>query len=322
MEKVLIMMATYNGEKYIRKQLDSIIDQTYTNWNLIIQDDGSTDETMSIIQSYVKKDDRIILKENTNSEHGPYVNFYTLINYSQKLEGYDLYMFCDQDDIWLPNKIEHFLKNPNLHGKKPYLVYADMKLIDENDKETAPSLNDLWKTDGKNRYSIFFSTKVLGCNMIMNKSLFMLIPEIDINEKTKILAHDGLVLRLCAVHGKYEFDKTALMCYRRHGGNVTAEQQQYNATLKRVIKRICNLRDLSEKHSITYIRTLISIDYIRKTKLNEKQKKFLDSIEYAIKKGGVYALLFTIKHHIVWGKTIENTSRRLILLLGMYRKYL
>ena len=93
--KIEILMATYNGEKYIEEQIDSIINQTYTNWELLIRDDKSKDNTASIIEEYEKKDSRIKLLRDEKGNLGFVKNFEELLKNSQK----DFIMFSDQDDI-------------------------------------------------------------------------------------------------------------------------------------------------------------------------------------------------------------------------------
>ena len=83
MKTVLILMVSYNGEKYIKKQIDSIINQTYSNWKLIIQDDGSSDKTIEIIEKYTLEDNRIQLKKNTTQYHGAFEKLHVLINYAK-----------------------------------------------------------------------------------------------------------------------------------------------------------------------------------------------------------------------------------------------
>lgn len=105
MEKVDILLATYNGEKYLRQQLDSILNQTYKDFKLIISDDASTDETKSILSEYCSKDDRIEVyyqKENLGSTR----NFEFLLS---KVKS-TYYMLSDQDDVWYINKVEKSLK--------------------------------------------------------------------------------------------------------------------------------------------------------------------------------------------------------------------
>lgn len=124
-------MATYNGEKYIGEQIDSILNQTNRDWTLYIQDDGSTDSTVGIIHSY--KDERIILVDVGLSHQGACMNFMSLLNMIES----DYYMFCDQDDVWLPNKIElSYSRVKEIEIEKavniPILVHTDKKRVDEN----------------------------------------------------------------------------------------------------------------------------------------------------------------------------------------------
>ena len=101
---VQIVMATYNGEKYIEKQIESIISQTITDWSLLIHDDGSTDETIKIIKHYEKKDSRIHLLDDNILFKNSSANFIHLIRNSDDSAKY--LSLCDQDDVCFPNKLE------------------------------------------------------------------------------------------------------------------------------------------------------------------------------------------------------------------------
>ena len=105
-KKIDILMATYNGEKYLVEQLDSIINQTYRNWNLLIRDDNSTDKTLEIIQNYHKKDKRIKILKDNKGNLGIVRNFEELLKSSES----EFIMFSDQDDIWVENKLDMYLK--------------------------------------------------------------------------------------------------------------------------------------------------------------------------------------------------------------------
>jgi glycosyltransferase involved in cell wall biosynthesis len=101
-----ILMATYNGEKYIRQQLDSILSQTYEQWLLYIRDDGSTDNTVEIINNYIKKyPDKIILINDEKKGLGAKLNFGETMKFSKN----DYTMFVDQDDVWMNYKISKSL---------------------------------------------------------------------------------------------------------------------------------------------------------------------------------------------------------------------
>ena len=106
-KKIYILLATYNGEKYIKAQIHSLLCQTYEDWNLLIHDDGSNDNTVNIIKKLQEKDERIILIEDGIKCGGAGANFlHILKNYSTA----DYITFCDQDDIWLETKIEELMQ--------------------------------------------------------------------------------------------------------------------------------------------------------------------------------------------------------------------
>ena len=123
-KKVDVLMATYNGEKYLKEQIDSILNQTYQNIQLIISDDCSTDKTRQILRQY-EKDDRV--KVFYQEKNLGYVrNFEFLL---KKIEN-DLYMLSDQDDVWKKEKIEKSVEKLENEGLD--LVFGDLEVVDEN----------------------------------------------------------------------------------------------------------------------------------------------------------------------------------------------
>ena len=138
MEKIDILLATYNGEKYLKDQLDSILNQTYNNFRLLISDDCSTDKTRNILEEYKNKDNRIELFFQKNNL-GVIRNFEFLLN---KVEN-KYYMFSDQDDIWKEFKIEKSVKK--IEESDSDLVYSDLEVVDENLKVKYDSY---WKLKG------------------------------------------------------------------------------------------------------------------------------------------------------------------------------
>ena len=97
-----ILMATYNGGKYIAEQIDSILNQNYNDWKLYIRDDGSKDNTVNIVKEYIEKyPDKIILIEDGRRNLGPKLNFGELLKISKS----EYCMFCDHDDVWMEDKV-------------------------------------------------------------------------------------------------------------------------------------------------------------------------------------------------------------------------
>jgi rhamnosyltransferase len=324
MKKVLVMMDCYNGEAYISKQLESICKQSYRDWSLFIQDDGSSDKTVDIVNSFCQMDNRIRLFVNNSNYHGAFINFHSLANRAKEVEKYDYYMFCDQDDIWDENKIATMVSE--METKKvedtPSLLYADMRLIDKEDRITEQSIDSIWRISGKNNYSYFFSHKVFGCNMIMNSKLFFKVPIIDISDSlVSIVSHDNLYAKFAATFGNVYYIKQPLMSYRRHGDNQTSEQK-YKMSIRRIADRLFNLDDLAQRHAITYTQTLYAIQLMNEFNLNTQQSDVLKNVVNIIHRGGITSFLLSVELHVVWGSLIENASHQLILLLGLHKKYL
>src|SRR5438045_1441320 len=137
MKLITILLATYNGEKYIQEQLESLLKQTYTNWRLLIRDDNSTDNTPAVLQHYQQLyPDKITIVPNNGVNLGSVTNFNKLLTLAQDAA---YIMFCDQDYQWLPNKIaDNYAKMCELELQfgKDYsiMVFTDFLYVDENMK--------------------------------------------------------------------------------------------------------------------------------------------------------------------------------------------
>jgi len=321
---VMIMMAVYNGEKYLGEQIDSIIGQDYPNWTLYVQDDGSKDGTEELVRKYEEKDSRIHYVKNETENHGAFINFHELSNKVKDMDAYDYYMFADQDDVWKPNKISVFLEKYS-HLKKdiPCLMYADMELIDGNGNVTSQSIDKEWKISGKNVFGYFLSHKVFGCNLIMNRRCFQLIPKLNTKDsKIQQYSHDNLYAKAAALMGRVVYIDKVTMGYRRHGDNVTSSQE-YKTTFSRVMKKVFALETLASEHKWAYNHCLMTLALLRNNNtLTEKQERIAAELERIISKGGIYAVDRIKRYNIVWGTRVQNISHALILFLGNYKKYL
>ena len=290
---ILIMMATYNGEKYISKQVETIINQTYTNWELIIRDDCSTDNTLGIIKDYVKKDSRIKYILSDSEKHGAYYNFFGLINYAKKIKEYDFYVFADQDDEWDNMKLEEYLKfyDSKVNEDIPVLIYGNMRIIDENGKVTSQNMDELTGISYTNVTTSFFSHKVYGCTVLFNFKLLKSLPVIENNnEVLGYLSHDNFVTKW--------------------------------AGIKRILRRVSKIDDLAKDHALTYNQTLATIEIMKRENLSNEQLKLLQKIEETLLKGGFFGLKTVNSYRVDWGNKMKNISRRIVLTAGIYKKYL
>ena len=170
--KISVAMATYNGEKYIQKQLDSILNQSHKVNEIILVDDKSTDNTREVIQKYIQQHPEMKFSFYVNEENLGYKkNFKKAMSYCRG----EYIFLCDQDDIWMDDKVEKCVAYMN--EKNIDLVVTDKQIIDENDNVTCSSVRkhsnknyDNWNTyDDITKYNIFV-TYAVGMSIIMKAS--------------------------------------------------------------------------------------------------------------------------------------------------------
>lgn len=224
---ISIAMCSYNGERFIKEQIDSIIAQTYKNFELIIVDDGSKDNTINIIKEYQLKDHRIKLFQNDNNL-GFVKNFEKAIS----LCSGDFIALADQDDVWKKNKLEVFLKNIN----ENMLIYSDAILIDQHSKETGKQLirPDGNLVDGKCNKAFIFYNCVSGNTLMFRKDLVKDIIPIP----KEITFHDIWIAFLASTKGTITFTNEPMTYYRRYSEQITRNvTKDYKSITDRLNKK-------------------------------------------------------------------------------------
>lgn len=202
---ISVCMTTYNGEKYIKEQLDSILCQLEEDDEVIISDDSSTDQTINIIKSY--NDKRIKLFEEQKF-FSPTYNFENSLKYATK----DFIFLSDQDDVWLSSKVEtvlKYLKEYDLVVSDCIVVDEDLKVLDESFFGLVNSGNGFFKNFVKNTY--------IGCCMAFRRSVL----EYILPFPSKIAMHDIWIGLSTEMKGTVFFLKEPQILYRRHENTVT-----------------------------------------------------------------------------------------------------
>ena len=215
-----IVLATCNGERYIGQQINSILNQTYRDWNLIIRDDGSKDNTVNIINRYVQTyPDKIRLIVNASSNIGASQNFNSLLQQSSAP-----YIFCcDQDDVWLSQKIElTFQRMQALEDEFgydcPLLVHADLQVVDQVLKLVSNSFWNYHHLDpnaGDQLNRILIRNVITGCTMLINKALRNLVLPIPV----EAVMYDWWVGLVAAALGQVSYLDAPMILYRQHDFN-------------------------------------------------------------------------------------------------------
>ncbi len=228
---VSILMGTFNGERYIKQQLDSIFSQTYKNWVLYVSDDGSTDNTLNIIRDFKDSlpDGKIILLNGPGK--GFSANFLNLLRNNSINSPY--YAFSDQDDIWLDKKLEVSLKHVSRLeslGNKQVLYGGRTTLI--NNQLEILGFSPLFKKNFSFNNALIQSFSG-GNTMFFNHALKELIERLP--PEINIVSHDWFLYILCSgVGGKIYYDPISFTHYRQHDGNLVGSNNGLISKYKRL----------------------------------------------------------------------------------------
>lgn len=233
--KVAVLLATYNGELYIREQLNSLLHQTHQDFCCFMHDDGSTDSTNVILKQYaVEHPTRFILVEAPGCG-GAKANFMFLLSSVQA----DYYMFCDQDDKWHPEKMQVILKAMREAEEKYKLVcvHSDLRLVDSSGQEIWDSYYTFsGKKPQKNSLCDLLKVNtVVGCTMMINRKLRNLA--LDCCNMDKIFMHDWWIALLAAARGSIIYVPLPLIDYRQHGTNSIGARRKHGF-LKRAVRNM------------------------------------------------------------------------------------
>lgn len=261
--RVLVLMSTYNGAKYVEQQIDSILNQKNVDVFLLIRDDGSMDETISIINRY-KDSGRVFLYSGKNK--GPAFSFMDLmVKAKNEYNMFDYYAFADQDDFWERNKLIEAIKILENMSLKYRLYASALKIVDEH-------LN-LLSIPVIEEYSFpeyMFRNQCAGCTMVFNYDIVELMSRYL---PTYLEMHDIWLLRVvhCVSDSEVYVDKKSYICYRQHDNNVVGANHG--------IMHVINLkaRQLLCKNEVGY-KTSVEIINGYKEIIKDREFEFLNMV--------------------------------------------
>ena len=232
--KIAVLLSTYNGEKFLAEQLDSLLAQSHKNFILVVRDDGSHDRTVSILESYASDhSEKICLLSPGGENRGASGGFAFLVNYvitnKESLGLTSSYMmFCDQDDTWYPQKIEKLLAamlatEAGNDSALPILVHSDLEVVSEQNTVIAKSLIHYQGLEiHRNSFpNLIISNLVTGCTALINESLAekaLPIPE-------NAIMHDWWLALVATAFGKLVYLDAPLVHYRQHGNNTIGAKE-------------------------------------------------------------------------------------------------
>lgn len=222
---ITVLMSTYNGGEFLREQLDSIFAQKGVHVRLIARDDGSSDETIHILEEYQKHhDDMIIISDGKNLQ--------ACASFLYLIRSYDddfYFALADQDDIWDADKLLVAVEAIRHQEEKtpdiPVLYYSNLRIVNENNEfsrisHTVPHI-------ASQKYSALIENLATGCTIVYNKKMAQIAKEI---QPKYYSMHDVWLYRVAALFGKTIYDFTPHINYRQHGKNIIG------ASLKKLSK--------------------------------------------------------------------------------------
>lgn len=265
--RVEVLMSTYNGEKFLKEQIDSILAQSNIDIHLTVRDDGSKDGTTNILEEYEANNPskiHIIKGENLGYKK----SFTELLNLAEP--DYDFYAFADQDDIWLQKKCSTAAEMINQHKDSIAMYVSSVKICDENCKELYT--ND-FSTRTQSLKGIFIRYSYSGCVMMFTKKLKELAQKVSsrIPSGFKIPSHDFLISTLAFCYGTVIVDSNSYILHRRWENSVTPGGKGILNRIKSELKFI-----FKSKLDNYFMARIIEIN--NKTSLSEENAKFIESV--------------------------------------------
>lgn len=255
MKLITILLATYNGEKYLEDQLQSLLNQTYSDWQLVIRDDNSSDNTPAILERYQREHpDKITIIPNNGINLGSVLNFNALLTFAQDAE---YIMLCDQDDKWMPDKIEDTLTamlqlEAQHSSAQPLMIFTDFLYVDEQ-LQMIPSKKDFHIAQ---LFPVRFAhllaqNHIYGCTMMINKALTRMVLPIPKEAEN----HDHWIALVASVFGSIQYVNKQTILYRQHNRNISGSHD--NSSFKKRFRRIFmegkNFKDAGARYTMMQV---------------------------------------------------------------------
>lgn len=266
MNTVTVLLSTYNGERYLREQLNSIINQKNCSIKILVRDDGSSDSTTDILEEYQKKG---CLSWYQGENLRPARSFYELILNSGDS---DFYAFADQDDIWEEDKLEKAMRHLAEYQTEIAVFTSNVSLIDSKGNLIKPKCFDYVESlNFKN--TLIENYCGIGCTMVYNRKLSDYLKNHE--KPSKIVMHDYYILQVAAIFGKIIYSNEALVRYRQHEKNVVGIKTNFIQRLRQWKKNYLSRPAVSVTDQLESILTVFKGELPR-----EKEKDICTVINY------------------------------------------
>lgn len=300
-----ILLATYNGSEYLDEQINSILAQTYGDWHLTIRDDGSTDNTIEILNEFQGMyPEKITVLEDREPSGKACFNFMRLAKEMNKNHTGDFYMFCDQDDVWEQDKIEQtiklMLKMSSKYGKDiPILIHSDLFVVDEDLELISPSfMRYTHVSENKNLCDLLLMNSIVGCTVMINRKLLEMFARVE--ESKDIHMHDHMMGLIAASFGKIGYVRSSTIKYRQHSDNSmgAADANSFKYKLARLFN---GSKTYKEDVMLTYrqVALLLTTFENESEELDEKINRLLYGYAGLAEATKIQRIIFYLKYKIL-----------------------
>lgn len=280
MAKVCVLLSTYNGEKYLEAQLQSLVRQKGVDLDIIIRDDGSTDSTIEILKQWERTGK---VRWYAGDNLGWAMSFIHLLLNSP---DYDYYAFCDQDDIWQEDKLHRALEYLKDSQESPCCYFSNLTYWKEGMPMRKVFPDELYF----DKYTCLVQCFAYGCTMVFNKPLVDIIKK---NPPHSVSAHDFWVYQTAVLTGTVYYDPNSYILYRQHGNNQEGALKSHKEIWSRRFKK--SLPRLFNQHQIEYnVNELIRC---YRSYISDETLQILTGIsEYRTSLNRYFSLLFSRKY--------------------------
>lgn len=329
-DKVGILLSTYNAQKYLKEQLDSLLAQHYSAFELWIRDDGSSDDTISILKEYEKKDNRVHYYAGKNL--GAIGSFFDLMQHVRDRD-YAYIAFCDQDDFWKKEKLEiavkaiakevehqkHFIEG-NMNrtdsaGKIPVLYCSKTQLVDE---QLNPLQEEIKRKIHPGFGNALLENIVTGCTTVINRDLNELICQYM---PKYCIMHDWWIYLIATLYGKVIYDETPHILYRQHGKNVMGIERSYGSEMKSRLKKFKGRKSNICMQAEELVRLMkenpLSYENYPLLNAHKIQQRFELAEKLSVYKKGSNRFSFVFSRKTYRQRKGDDLIFRILFLLGM-----
>jgi len=301
---IVVLMSAYNGARFIREQIESILRQEGVSVRLLVRDDGSSDATRQILGNLQKVYPEIELVFDTNV--GVSASFFRLLEKSGT--GYDFYAFADQDDVWKPDKLIRACKMlGSVDSTAPKMYYSRLEFVDENLRRLGYSA--IPSTRGF--HNALVQNQATGCTIVLNRSARNLVCQ-HLPEWT--LMHDWWCYLVISAFGEVVYDEYPGILYRKHGNNVTPATPNFAMELYARTRRFLGKGDIPEKVT-DQARQFFSL---YGDKLSAENRRLTQGFLKVREKGPIARLVYALNMPVQRNTPLDNLIMRILIIAGRF----